>query len=454
MKLKNVVPLLLVEIYLLFTVYLAVDGPVNWNFGNETELLIFIFLYHCAFIAGYIWNLKREKVRPIDSHARVDYSLLAGKYYWLIVFFALIGSVIFFKNITMSDSLIPTGFVESIRLGIWDPAQSRNLYAEKLLSGEYKGNKYLTALTIFFGIFKYCLLPIIIFRWTSLSFKERTAGILVALIPLLAGTAMSLSSINFSYFFTISVCLFVIFMSDEKEDGGLKGLMKRKGVILSLVFMFAFSFWQFYAVKSGANLYAVVVKEETPANFDYLAANNVTFEREVGEYKGVAYDFYEKIAVYISQGYKGMSISLDEPFDSTYGVGHSVFLQRVFEDYLGFDVRERTYQRKITDRWDENVYWHSAYSYFANDVSFYGVTFVMLALGFYFSKVVNAALFKGNFVAKLLLPLFALMFLYLPANNQVFGFLENMMSFWVLTLMLLLFSGRYAARICNKFVLG
>lgn len=446
------VPLILVEIYLLFTVYLAFYGPVNWGFENEPELLTYIFLYHLAFIFGYVWCVYRQPVKGESVNGKVELSFLVVKYYWVILFFAFLGSMIFFKNITMSDSFVPVGIYDSIKLGILNPALARNLYAEKLFSGEYKGSTYLTACMLFLSVFKYCLVPIIVFKWTSLSLVKRILGIVVAIIPLLGGVAMSLSSINFAYFFTISVCLFVIFMSEGKDEG-VKGLKNRKGVILSLFFMCLFSFWQFYSVKSGTNLYSVVVSGEKPATFDYLSANKVTFKRETGEYKGVAYDFYEKISVYICQGYKGMSLSLNENFDSTYGVGHSIFLQRVFEDYLGFDVRSRTYQRKITDRWDENIYWHSAYSYFANDVSFYGVTLIMFAIGFYFAKVVYAALIMGDFFAKLLLPLFALMFLYFPANNQVFSFLESMMSYWVLTLIFAISSGKYVLCARSKPIL-
>ncbi|PNA72488.1 hypothetical protein C1Y19_20735 [Pseudomonas sp. MPR-LB3] len=138
------------------------------------------------------------------------------------------------------------------------------------------------------------------------------------------------------------------------------------------------------------------------------------------------------------QGYYGMSISLDEDFQSSYGIGHSVFLQKTFAQHLGIDVRDKTFPHKITEKWDEFVYWHSFYTYIANDVGFWGVAVIMLILGAYFSYVYLSAVLQDNFYAKMLLPLFGILFLYIPANNQIFGFLESMSSFWILTLLFIL----------------
>ncbi|MBM7037713.1 hypothetical protein [Vibrio ulleungensis] len=443
---KLLLPLLLVEVYLVATILLALWGPVNWNFSNTTELLLLLMGYHIAFVIGYLAHFGKLGIKG-EGEARnhTIFNALVDKYYWGIMLLAAIGSVISFKNVTMSNTLVWTDLWQGFKLGLFQPWEARFLYAEKLFSGEYKGNKILSASLVLFSIFKYLLVPLLVYRWPALSKSKKFVGVLIATIPLIGGIIMSLSAINFYYFFVIFICLLIILLSfdrksSQEQDRGLSGLRNRKGILVSLVFIFLFSFWQFYAVKSGSSLYTITVESEKPATFDYLREYGVTFDRDVDEYYGVGYDFYEKVSIYIAQGYKGMSISLSEPFESTYGVGHSVFLQRVFEDDLGFDIRDRTYQRKITESWDENIFWHSAYSYFANDVSFYGVILVMLVLGYYFSYVVHLALKDNNFIAKALLPLFAIMFLYMPANNQVFSFLEYMSPFWVLTSVLLLFS--------------
>lgn len=442
-QVKVLVPLLLVEFYLLLTVCLLYLGPVNWHIGNSSELLSFLAMYHIAFIAGYLIYLffsnKNKSKQPIGSQGSSSLKEYIIKNYWLILVLAFIASLISYKNITMSDDLIPYTFFKDIEIGIVNPAYARTLYAAKLFSGEYKGNKFLTAALLFFSVFKYALIPLLVHGWPALTRVQKAAGVIVAMIPLLSGIVMSLSSINFFYMFTICISLFVIFLCNGK-DGGASGILRRKGIVFSFIVIFLFSFWQFYAVKSGANIYQVVTGDVKPATFNYLEKYDISFKYP--ENDSFTHDFYVKLVVYLDQGYKGMALSLERDFDSTYGVGHSVFLQRVFEDYLGFNVRERTFQRKITDKWDENIFWHSAYSYFANDISFAGVPFILFLIGYSFAMVVDLAVNHCDLVAKLLLPLFGLMFLYLPANNQVFSFLETMSSFWLLSFLLVVTSRR------------
>lgn len=457
-KYKQLLPLFLVELYLIATVVLAYLGPVQWNFVDPSQLLVILASYHIAFILGYLLYTKRAgRERDKGLSSNIHFGDLVDNYFWIILLLATVGTLISFKNVTMSDSFDWSEYWSGFKLGLVHPWDARALYAAKYLSGEYLGNKYLSMTLLFFSVLKYLLVPILVFRWPFLSWTKKTAGVLVAIIPICSGVIMSLSAINFYYLFVISICLLTVCMSIRTQskvggvaDNGLSGIKNRKFCLAALVFLFAFSFWQFYAVKAEVSLYSSIAEEQQPSTFDYFRDYGVGFDRESDEYYGVGYDFYEKLSVYLTQGYKGISLSLNRPFDSTFGVGHSVFLQRLFEDHLGFDIRSRTYQRKITEMWDENIFWHSAYSYFANDVSFYGVILVVLLLGYYFAMVVHAALVADNFIAKSLLPLFAIMFLYMPANNQVFSQLEYMSPFWVLTGAFILLSSRKLNSVVRK----
>ncbi|GFM77341.1 hypothetical protein PSCICM_31600 [Pseudomonas cichorii] len=394
---------------------------------------------------------------------------------------------------------------------------------------------------LFFGVFKYVLLPGLVFFWDRLSTTRKLVGFLVVMLPLCTGIISSLSAINFYYLFVVSVCLFGVVISN-KSAGFFVELGRRKTFLFFLVFIFLFSFWQFYSVKSGVSPYKVFFEDEKPVSFSYLNETGSVFKSDldpaekakgadspvkdtapavpesvditvrpaktnvvalpatvdnkeataksntaplpakamtpelpakietaalpqiakvadvpaqvavaVVPEKSNLTDFYEKLTVYLVQGYQGVSIALGEKFDSSYGIGHSVFLQRVFAEHLGIDVRDRTFQRKITARWDENVYWHSFYSYMANDVGFFGVSIVMLILGWYFANVYLAVVNDDDFFAKMLLPLFAIMFLYIPANNQVFSFLETMISFWILTALYIFHRRRTAVRHAQDF---
>lgn len=117
--------------------------------------------------------------------------------------------------------------------------------------------------------------------------------------------------------------------------------------MFSIAFIFAFSFWQFYSVKSEHSPYQVAFEQTKPQPFDYLKQKGIHFKsEELGIERSNAIDFYEKLTSYMAQGYYGMSIALDEDFQSSFGIGHSVFLQKILADYLGFNVRDRTFEHK------------------------------------------------------------------------------------------------------------
>jgi hypothetical protein len=142
---------------------------------------------------------------------------------------------------------------------------------------------------------------------------------------------------------------------------------------------------------------------------------------------------------YVVQGYYGLSLALNQEFDSTFGIGNSMFLINSFKKFFDIDVASRTFQHKINNAWSELGQWHSFYSQVANDVGFWGVIVVMFGLGVLLCRVWISALEEEDIFAKLLLIILMIMFIYMPANNQVFNIMESLFSFWAL---LFLWAGR------------
>ncbi len=450
MNKKIYIPLILVEIYLLFTIWILYFGPIVWPIKNESYFLTLIFLYHISFVFGYLFYLKINSknkhllIKESSSKTEGYFERLVLNHFWKLLAISLISIFISHRNITHSSSYIPWDIFTDFYKGLLDPAAARRYYASPEYSNMFLGNTYVTSMLVFISVFKYALLPVFVFLWDRLNLRKRIAGGMTLLIPLISGATISLSSINFHYLFVIFIC-FLSLLLFKNTQSFYAELNKRKTLIVSFLLLFVFSFWQFYSVKSQRSLYQVIVEKQKPATFDYMKGYNLKFKSDVGPValpvqKTVIQDYSEKLSIYMAQGYLGMSIALSEKFETSYGIGHSIFLQRVFDKHLGLNVTERSFQRKINDRWNEHEQWHSAYSHFANDVSFPGVCVVMLLLGFYFSMVVSAAITSNDFIAKLLLPLFGILFLYLPANNQVFSFLETMSSFWILTAVFLYFN--------------
>ena len=152
------------------------------------------------------------------------------------------------------------------------------------------------------------------------------------------------------------------------------------------------------------------------------------------------YYTYSWLTTYMVQGYYGFSLALEQPFDSTYGFGSSIFITRNIDAIFGSDFQSITFQRKIDPYWSETAQWHSMYSYLANDFNFPGVAFFLFILFFLLARIWICFLNTGNIFAGSLICLYSVMIFFIPANNQVFGFLFSFSAFfWSFVLWLLSF---------------
>ena len=152
---------------------------------------------------------------------------------------------------------------------------------------------------------------------------------------------------------------------------------------------------------------------------DLEDANIITFL----EYSFTWLDYY------ITQGYYGFSLTLEQNFKWTFGFGNSAFLHRQFNLITGIDIGQYSYQRRYDHVWGEFAQWHSFYGQFANDFSPIGLVLLMFALGLVVSRVWLSALLQNSLYGAALIPIFIIMFIFLPANNQVFGYIDTISYF-------------------------
>jgi hypothetical protein len=119
---------------------------------------------------------------------------------------------------------------------------------------------------------------------------------------------------------------------------------------------------------------------------------------------------------YLCQGYYGFGYTFDYDFTSTYGLGSSQFVASNIQGLLGVDRSGQTYPAKMGGQWDPYENWHTAYTWWASDVSIWGVIAVMFFLGYLFSRVLQSAQ-NGEALGLTLLPLLSLAIVFFPANN-------------------------------------
>ena len=145
---------------------------------------------------------------------------------------------------------------------------------------------------------------------------------------------------------------------------------------------------------------------------------------------------------YITNGYNCLTVALHSDFQWTYGVGHSAFLSTYIDKFLHTKITERAYYNRLTNDKEyplvSKSHWPSTFVQMADDLTFVGVVFFMVLIGFCVAKIWGSILLFENYWGVLLLGQVMLGILFWPANN----ILENsgglFVTFWSLFIMWLL----------------
>jgi hypothetical protein len=142
------------------------------------------------------------------------------------------------------------------------------------------------------------------------------------------------------------------------------------------------------------------------------------------------------VVSYLAQGYYHTCFAFDLDFRTTGLLGNNPVLISIARA-VGIDVWPDTYMHRLHRLGiDEYGVWHSAYTWFASDVSFYGVPVLLffVGYGFGFSWVRGM---HGDFLSRLVFIMFGNMLLFLFANNtylsSVFCAFIVFVPFWAVT---------------------
>jgi hypothetical protein len=413
-------PLILTEIYLLLGLLLFVFGPIQYNLENSFQFWIYIGCYHAAFVWGYMAGLRPLTFRQFGTNQRLVRGLKTRQITYLLLF-GIAASLIGHQNLTLSESIIPYNLPAEVLAGLRASSDQYLLKIDNL--SYYQGNKFLNIVYFFIAFAKIATIPAAVFYWESMTKFQRPCALVVSVFPVLSGVAAGTNKPIFDFLLVAGASLSLFFMSNYFRTGEFGFRHRRRSTtFVALLLVFGLSF--FGTAMEGRGGSTLLIESSSPDG-------NVRISDEFA----APTDFLSYIFVYLSfylvHGYYGFSQALYQDFDSTYGFGNSQFLIRQIDWLTGIDLFPYTYQFKINAVWDATGRWHSIYSYIANDVHFIGVVFWNFLIAFLFSKVWMSLIRENNLYAKFLLPLFFVMIIFMPANNQVFGFLETFSAFLI-----------------------
>lgn len=434
-------PLIVALIYLLGSGLLLAVGPWPWPFPDPFELYAYLLLAPLCLAIGYL------------TAAFGTPRTYGGKWSWKRVFWCCAITTLVLLPATSkarSGSWIP-----NVVEGLTDPGKAY-LHAQTAQDT----TSWVEYLRVLLGVPLTLLLPLTVYRWRRLSRSMRIAGAVGILgylsIFVAIGTNKALAD----------AAILICGLGAATVLAGQITLTRRRafqlgGAALAIVagFLVFFSAGQFTRGGGLAKSLDVDIND-----VNWTSAARPPEERyEALKARGAAYGAgpnqaaaipqlvfanvnnplieplpakLQRAAIsltgYLSEGYFGLSLAMDQPWVPTYGLGSAYFIVRNASRLLHSpSFEDRPYPMRVETHtgWDAWGRWTAFYAWVASDLSFPGTLLLMLLIGRILALSWLDTIEGSNPFAIGMFGVLVLLIAYIPANNQVFADGETAVGF-------------------------
>ena len=419
------IPIILVGLYSMSTIVLYFLGPWDWPTKNLFIFSTLLLAYNVALILGYFLGIKVNIGNKFKDSLQIDNygpSRKGLKYINICIYIFFVFTVLNCIRVTGLSSFAPFDYISEVIKGIKDPALQ---YRENLgrAHGSAFGGSLLSYLNVLISPFIWGAIPLALFYFKKLPLFTKFIAIFCIFLECSRWIAIGTNKGIFDIAITIVTVLLIknILRNRNKETR-----LRRKNIKAKVLFFLILPMY-FFTTAISDRLGGNVTKYN-------MVINNVPINPDSFLMK-ITPEFFETalilISSYVTQGYYALSMAIALPYTPLYGIGNSMFLMENYKKFSNIDVFEYTYQAKLAEYgWDPFVNWHTIYTWLANDVSFIGVIFVMLVLGFIYAKVWKDVLYSENSIAIVLMCLFSLIFIFMSSNNVILSNPTSFMAFW------------------------
>jgi hypothetical protein len=432
-------PVVLLELYLAFTVFIFFFGPVEWHAPSAAKLLVFLVVNYSGLWFGYSWGIRRGKTALTHSKVGdVGVIRMPPQLMWVIIFsmgFTIISDMVRLYAIRGDMGTFVSSFLnpgEAYRKS-QELAQMDREGGVMALANFSWAFRISTVLAVFNGL--YFPLALVCWRRMSIAYRVMFFVTLFCAIQFTVGLGAQ-SGIGVLVFASLPVVLYKIYVIARpitgrptsrivaaKKRGSNPALAKMLVVASLCVLVATVVFFQLdRAEESGRELNAV-----NEMGGQYASPS----EHGIVPVTGGRLNFGLVMACnYVSHGYEGLALSMELPFEWTYGLGWSKALQVILHDYLGGpDLFERSYlMRNSQENEWPNAWWSTIFPWIASDTTYYGTVLFMVLVGFLIARCWVNVIFTGNPIGfAVLAQMFTLVFMF-PANNALAQTLEGFFS--------------------------
>jgi hypothetical protein len=397
-------PLKFHVLYITFTLLFSFFGPKVYDNFNKPIVLLFMFVYLSIVIIGFRagFNSKiKVFINPEDKREKLIK---------LLQFCIKVSVVLFFINIIFLYS--------TDRLNI----QVSSVGAKYADYYDYYIEKTDSALFTFEIIFlvvsaipKFIALALGFYYFNRLSSSYKILFITFILLILVTQT-LSLGNQKSIGDIAIFGAIALLIKAKGMEKTFRKRLIKKTVFIVFMLFLFL-SFSQ-YSRLSSRGISAFDINSNL-ASYSHFDLNHPIFS-VLGYKFGLGISYF--ISGYLSGGYYGLSMALQLPFEWTYGIGNSVSLSSIVEKLFNTDIYSSTYLHRIelAHGIPGKKQWHTIFPWLASDFTFIGTLIIFYFFSYFYGKSWKEVMLFNNPVSILLFSLLSILFIFVPANNQIF----------------------------------
>lgn len=374
------------NIWVLLTLGVYYFGPIPWEGAEHWLVGAYVLTCLTAFNIGYM-ALRRPELVLIPKPFFVRFLNHRALKYPIVILFVLL-SASYIHLITGRSIFLPQDY--SFEFG--------EIYSSFIDTQQEIAASGGLARTLLLA--KALLFPMALYLFAK-EFRTNRLMVILVTFPFLASSMMRGTD---KEIVDLAVLFFMMFYAYRMMNRWVVGALMVAPAFL-LIFVVR------RVARFGGFMPACLPETYVCFDFDGFLATQVSPVAEI---------LYVMLANYTTQGYEGMSIAMELPFDFTWGIGHLPPLKQTFCSILSLGCGIEDFGAKLYFvGWDTTRKWAGVYTTLANDFHwvFVPIYFLFTGLVLRLAEYRWFQLGDASFLPTLFLV--AVFFLYSPANMQI-----------------------------------
>ncbi len=394
------IPLTIVIAFNFFTIFIFFTAPIVWQTDNLLLFFAFSFLCQIMITIGYTKGANKSQKKIVSK--KLFYKLSKEKFNFIFGFY-LFTFLIKYAYLLRYQLLDVKGMINVLLVGIADPHFGYHLALDASRPYTISWSLYFLIAIIDQVFFIICFL-----KWRDMNRFSKYIFIFLLFVEIFYWMGRGT---NFGLITLITTFLFSLMFMLKSTKLNFKKLLLYF-VLSLLLFIGSISIFSSTLNNRRGNTY--LDYSQFDLGNSKVNENSIAFSFVPKP----LHDTYMYVVSYLAQGYYHTCLAFDLNFKSTYFLGNNPALIDLAKALFNIDIWKDTYMYRLREKdVDPLVNWHSAYTWFACDVSFFLVPFILFIIGYFFGTSWILSVTKDDFLSKIIFIITGNILLFLFANN-------------------------------------